>query len=757
MAEHLFFPPHIARQGGCANDSIWLRCAARDTARREAVMPGRGLMSQIEDRLQLIGLNAAERALLCEHASLVGEALPVVLDRFYKDILSVPRLQRQFRDDAHIHRAKTAQLKHWLMILDGEFDDAYMASAVRIGQAHHRIGLEPRDYIAAYAKLLNALQSEVEDRLSGWRRRSKRRALQDALTRAALLDMDLALSVYISRSMDDQSRTALRDMCEILEADLDSAVSEVLTISNEAAERSESAAQDAKAIAAEAFTVAASSEQATGNVSSVSAATEQLSAAGREIAERAVQTAQLATRAADEIERAGSTVAALNDAANRIQAVTKLISEVAAQTNLLALNATIEAARAGEAGKGFAVVAHEVKALSRKTSEAAEDIAQRIQDICHASQQSIEVIARVGTAVSDIKEVTGAVAAAAEEQEATLQDVARSLTEASQGVAAVSHNVARISGRSTEIETQSNTLSGLVNGTHGRVSELRANLVVSLRSSYAGDRRSQENRRPVSLAAVAQSDGARIDGTVLDLSEGGLRFRAKDGRNELREGSSIVVRTSELGEVRGKIIAIGQPNVHVQFDALSNDRKDAVATYLRNVDSTDEKFVAAARQAAGRISAAFEAALAKGDISEADLFNFEYRPIAGSSPQQFEAPFLTMCDRILPDIQEGILGLDPRVAFCAAVDTNAYLPTHNRKFSQPQRPNDPAWNAANSRNRRFFKDSAGLRAARTTREFLLQTYDRDMGGGAIVTLKEVDAPLRVNGRHWGGLRLAFKA
>jgi hypothetical protein len=244
---------------------------------------------------------------------------------------------------------------------------------------------------------------------------------------------------------------------------------------------------------------------------------------------------------------------------------------------------------------------------------------------------------------------------------------------------------------------------------------------------------------------------------VLDLSEGGLRFRARDGRNELREGSSIVVRTSELGEVGGKIIAIGQSNIHVQFDALSLERKDAVATYLRNVDLTDQKFVAAARQAAGRIGAAFEEAVAKGDISEADMFNFEYQPIAGSSPQQFEAPFLKICDRVLPDIQENVLGLDPRVAFCAAVDTNAYLPTHNRKFSQPQRPNDPAWNAANSRNRRFFKDSAGLRAARTTREFLLQTYDRDMGGGTIVTLKEVDAPLRINGRHWGGLRLAFRA
>jgi methyl-accepting chemotaxis protein len=127
-------------------------------------------------------------------------------------------------------------------------------------------------------------------------------------------------------------------------------------------------------------------------------------------------------------------------------------------------------------------------------------------------------------------------------------------------------------------------------------------------------------------------------------------------------------------------------------------------------------------------------------------------------PEALEPAVITaLCDRLLPAIQEPLLDLDPRVVFCAAVDTNAFLPTHNRTFSLAQRPDDPVWNAANCRNRRFFKDSTGVRAARTTRDYLMQTYDRDMGGGIAVTLKEVDAPINVGGRHWGGLRLAFRA
>ena len=49
------------------------------------------------------------------------------------------------------------------------------------------------------------------------------------------------------------------------------------------------------------------------------------------------------------------------------------------------------------------------------------------------------------------------------------------------------------------------------------------------------------------------------------------------------------------------------------------------------------------------------------------------------------------------------------MVFCATVDRNGYLPTHNRKFSQAQRPGDVVWNTANCRNRRVFNDRVGSR------------------------------------------------
>jgi methyl-accepting chemotaxis protein len=173
------------------------------------------------------------------------------------------------------------------------------------------------------------------------------------------------------------------------------------------------------------------------------------------------------------------------------------------------------------------------------------------------------------------------------------------------------------------------------------------------------------------------------------------------------------------------------------------------------IETIDTPFIRAAQEAATEVAALFETAVRDGRLSLADLFDEQYQPVPGSNPAQVMARFVGLTDRILPDVQEPVLRLDPRVVFCAAVDRNGYLPTHNRKFSQPQGA-DPVWNAAHCRNRRLFNDRVGLAAGRNTKPFLLQTYRRDMGGGVFAPMKDVSAPIFVGGRHWGGVRIGYK-
>ena len=170
--------------------------------------------------------------------------------------------------------------------------------------------------------------------------------------------------------------------------------------------------------------------------------------------------------------------------------------------------------------------------------------------------------------------------------------------------------------------------------------------------------------------------------------------------------------------------------------------------------TVDTPFIEAVQDGARRLSQALEQAVANGRVTLADLFDDKYHPISGSNPQQFMTRFVALTDELFPEVQESLLGFDPKVVFCAAVDRNGFLPTHNLKFSKPQ-GQDPVWNAANSRNRRIFNDRTGLAAGRNERRFLLQTYRRDMGGGQRVLMKDLSAPITVQGRHWGGLRLAY--
>ncbi|HSM40433.1 MAG TPA: methyl-accepting chemotaxis protein [Afifellaceae bacterium] len=171
-------------------------------------------------------------------------------------------------------------------------------------------------------------------------------------------------------------------------------------------------------------------------------------------------------------------------------------------------------------------------------------------------------------------------------------------------------------------------------------------------------------------------------------------------------------------------------------------------------NTADRIFIDKVIAIAAEIRAAFETGITDRRISEADLFDLTYTPIPDTDPQQLMAPFTRFTDDVLPPIQEPALNFDDRVIFCATVDRNGYLPTHNLKFSRPQ-GKDPVWNAANCRNRRLFNDRVGLKAGQSTSPFLLQVYRRDMGGGKFVMMKDLSAPIFVNGRHWGGVRLAY--
>jgi len=552
------------------------------------------------------------------------------------------------------------------------------------------------------------------------------------------------------------AQDAMRETFELLEADLDHAVAEVECQSVNAAKRSEAMVRQVEAIAHGAQEVAATAAQASRTVASIANASQEIGAAGREIAIQASRSAVAAQAAVATADGAARSIAALELETSRIGEIVRLIEEVAARTDLLALNATIEAARAGAAGKGFAVVASEIKALSRQTQQATADITRRVATMQAAMKGGAAAVREVAGAVREIESGNLGVAAAVGQQDTNLNGIVCSVGEMAAGVAAVADSIGAVSGQTGSLRVAAGEAARAVAAANAQLDGLRTSLVVSLRSTTPSNRRAQSRVLVAIQAALAAPQG-RWAATVFDLSDSGALVKLACMEHGLRPGEGVDLDIDGIGPIGTAVIRAGWgARLHLRFTATTEHTRAAIRARLVATEADDARFLGVAQAAAARVAAAFEAALASGEIGDAALFGDDYVPIPGTDPQQHTALFTELTDRILPPIQEPALARDLRAAFCVAVDRNGYLPTHNQVFSQPQRESDPAWNAVHARNRRIFNDCTGLAAARLTRHHLLQSYERDMGGGTKDLMKEVDVPIRVRGRHWGALRLGYR-
>jgi methyl-accepting chemotaxis protein len=243
-----------------------------------------------------------------------------------------------------------------------------------------------------------------------------------------------------------ERRQSMLDLADRFEVSVGKVVEDVGIAAGDMQEASQAVSAAAEETTQQASAVAAAAEQTSANVQTVASATEELTASTAEIGRQVVQAKDVASSAVREAESTTDVVRNLANAVEQIGAVVSLISDIADQTNLLALNATIEAARAGDAGKGFAVVANEVKSLATQTSKATEDITKRIDEVQAATHKSVTAIENFGTTVRRIDDISTAIAAATEEQDAAMQEIARNIQEAAMGTQEVTSNIDGVSG-----------------------------------------------------------------------------------------------------------------------------------------------------------------------------------------------------------------------------------------------------------------------------------------------------------------------
>lgn len=368
---------------------------------------------------------------------------------------------------------------------------------------------------------------------------------------------------------------------------------------------------------------------------------------------------------------------------------------------------------------------------------------RRAQEIAAWVQEFDRRMTEVEAALSGIQTANGEIAGIAGQVNILAINAkieAARAGEAGRGFAVVAEAINELSRKTA---ATAGAISENVRGLSGRIGGLKADAgrisaeAGAVRSEAAESDRAMEHisdglKQTRSGAAAIAGRSAEVAGAVAAFAPAVARI-----------GSGVEATAHAIHETRDRISGL--------IDASETIVQEAVGLGAKSVDAL---LIGHVRAAAAAIGQAFEMGVERGEISGTALFDRDYRAVPGSDPPQYLTRFTEFTDRVLPAIQEPALALDARVVFCAAVDRGGYLPTHNRKFSQVQ-GRDPVWNAANARNRRIFDDRVSLKAGNSTAPFLLQVYRRDMGGGSFVTMKDLSAPIRVKGRHWGGLRLAY--
>jgi len=193
--------------------------------------------------------------------------------------------------------------------------------------------------------------------------------------------------------------------------------------------------------------------------------------------------------------------------------------------------------------------------------------------------------------------------------------------------------------------------------------------------------------------------------------------------------------------------------VSKQAQTLSNGT-ESIFVHLSEFggDTLVNKMCYQAELAAKQVSELFEQSIDSNKISLQQLFDFNYKPLGNTKPPKFTTGFDQFTDRNLPSIQEPLLQKHPEMIYAGSVDINGYFPTHNKCFSKPLTGNVDI-DMMNSRTKRMFNDPTGIRCGQHTDKFLLQTYKRDTGE----IMHDVSAPIIVQGKHWGGFRIGFKA
>jgi methyl-accepting chemotaxis protein len=451
----------------------------------------------------------------------------------------------------------------------------------------------------------------------------------------------------------------------------------------------------------------------------------------------------------------------------RIVFTAQQVAEAADKLIVEAKDTVESSERQNEAAEGAAEAVAELSGGIAAVAENADSTAQIAQSAREQSSRGAEIVgaasAEIERIAHSVEESARVIAALAERSEAisgivkTIHDIADQTNllalnaaieaaragEQGRGFAVVADEVRKLAERTTaatgEIGTvisaiQSETQSAITTIRQGSAqaregAELARQAAAALAHINQGAQETMEKVDVIARAMAEQSDKARSIAEHVTSIMGLAERNSEGARGTLAEATQLDYLATNLEEI-GTVFKLG-----------------AAGEAARKVHQAMPGVVQEAARAVGQ---ALEAAVDSSAIKLDDLFDRDYQAISGTKPPKFRTRFDSLCDRLLPTIQEPLLNRHKEITYAIGCDTGGYVPTHNTRFSQPL-TGDEQKDFVGNRTKRIFADPVGKRCGSHEIPFLLQTYRRDTGE----IMHDISAPIYVKGRHWGGFRIGY--
>lgn len=161
---------------------------------------------EIEKRKEYLDLTKKDIDALVSLREVVADNIDQIVEKFYQNIVRFDEMDRVIGDIETLNRLKNSLIHYVLSLFEGEYEEDYVLSRLRVGVVHKRIGVEPKYYVSSVHSLSSILKETIT---SNDLTKDCGKCVTGiiAIEKILMFDLSLTFDMYINSLMDEVKRS----------------------------------------------------------------------------------------------------------------------------------------------------------------------------------------------------------------------------------------------------------------------------------------------------------------------------------------------------------------------------------------------------------------------------------------------------------------------------------------------------------------------------------------------------------------------